>query len=107
MVTLQGCAEAMKGEGFDSCNQPCFANFFACGARRPAFTSRRPPDSGRPVECALHKGAGIRYWALEKGWISCVLGTLIRKKFACGARAAGFYKPPAAGKWQDPAPGWT
>ena len=23
---------------------------------------------------------------------------LIRKKFACSARAAGFYKPPAAGK---------
>ena len=62
MVTLQGCAEAMKGEGFDSCNQPCFAKFLpaAQGGRLLQAAGRSIPTglSSAPCTRVLEYGAG-------------------------------------------------
>ena len=81
------------GEGGLQVQSTTFHENFACGAGRPAFTSRRPPEYDWPDEWALHK----------RGLCEC--SDLRFARFsACGARAAGFYKPPAAGEWQDPAP---
>ena len=62
MVTLQGCAEAMKGEGSDSCNQPCFAKFLpaAQGDRLLQAAGRSIPTglSSAPCTRVLEYGAG-------------------------------------------------
>ena len=62
MVTLQGCAEAMKGEGFDSCNQPCFAKILpaAQGGRLLQAAGRSIPTglSSAPCTRVLEYGAG-------------------------------------------------
>jgi hypothetical protein len=43
------------GEGGLQVQSTTFHENFACGAGRPAFTSRRPPEYDWPDERALHK----------------------------------------------------
>ena len=136
------------GEGGLQVQSRTFHENFACGAGRPAFTSRRPPEYDWPDECALRKRieaaqkrsaiarfsacgtgvgrllqsrwppgvardqaglhlarvaknpvASVLHRAVGKGGIQLRFGTFdarFAKKIACGAGAAGLYKPPAA-----------
>ena len=67
MVTLQGCAEAMKGEGFDSCNQPCFAKILpaAQGGRLLQAAGRSIPTGLSSAPCA--RGLEARVPGARKG----------------------------------------
>ena len=69
---------------------------FACGAGRPAFTSRRPPEYDWPDEWALHKRE------------LCECSDLQSPDFPPVAQGApGFYKAAGRREWQETKPGCT
>ena len=90
------------------CNQPRFTKILpAAQGGRLSQAAGRWISTGltsAPCKRALEK----RCLVLEKGVdFVCAGHPDSQKKSACGARAAGFYKPPAAGEWYDPVLGWT
>ena len=102
MVTLQGCAEAMKGEGFDSCNQPCFAKIFCL--RRKAAGFYKPPAARFRPACRVRPAQGC--------W-NTVPGARKRVDFVCArhpdskknyTRRTSSRLLQAAGRWQVAGP---